>query len=250
MGLFYLIGPLLFLNSLAAHGDANRLYLTPLLGMAAAIILAAIWKHRLNAALSANRLSLLGGLWFILATLPGMAKKPRFLPVSGLAVAGLLRLLCWRYGTEPKAGERRFEAPTLWRGIPFFAAYLVMLAKGVAPAASHPWRLEFGLANFGAAPTILAIMSALEYTAAFSLLGYLIAELTGRRESTTLPAVLNSGFLTVLVGMALEIMRGFWGPDHASVAQLLLITIASSAGALIYRLQLNVVRRGIFGSAN
>lgn len=245
MGLFYLLSPLLFLNALAAHGDASRLYFTPLLAMVAVTILFSVWKHRLRTALSANRLSLFSGLWFVLATLPGMAKKPRFLPVAGVGVAVLARALCHFFGAPPEEGERRFEAPTLWRVIPFFAAYLVALANGSTLNSLHGWRMQFGLANFGANPTILAIMAALEYTAAFSLLGYLIAELTGRRESTTKRAVLVGGSLSTLVGVGLEVLRGYFGPEHASVAQVLLVMLAGGSGALIYRLQLNVVREGL-----
>jgi hypothetical protein len=89
------------------------------------------------------------------------------------------------------------------------------------------------------------MLRALEYLAAFTLLGYTVAESRGRLEERAGPRLARLAGASVLSAAALEALRGLHPGHGASVLVLLLTAAMSLYGGLIYRIQLAVVREAV-----
>jgi hypothetical protein len=239
MTLFYLLVPLLWLNTLGTGIEGTRLWLAVLVGLCGGIIVAGLWQHRLRPAgvLSANMLALVVGLWFLVGTAPGLAKRPVFLLYSGLSLALVTRLLVavpWFLGSQ----ARRFELPTLRRIWPLYATYVCLVALWPWPWNAHDWRMSFGFAGVADSPGIVPTLRLIEYVAAFTILGYMVAEFRGRSDDTFRTIVRWLVLCAISVGGLLEIVRG-WHPAHgASMAHLLVATAAVLYGGVLYQFQL------------
>jgi hypothetical protein len=143
---------------------------------------------------------------------------------------------------EGPGADLRFEAPTLRVVLPLFLVYLV--AASLWPLAGWQERWTAGVALFPAGSTSLApaLFRAIERVAAFTLAGYLVAEMAGRRADTlraVAPAVLGVvGTLVVLT----EGARGFLAGTGASAGLAGLLLVAALFGARLYQLQRDHVR--------
>ena len=128
MNVVYLLVPLLWLDGFAAGHDAQRLVLSPLLGLAGAIVLAAVWRHRLaeRGVLSPPRLAWLAAGWYVVGAAPGLIRRPLLV----LGGAGLVAVVAWLEAARatPLVPERRFELPTLRRVWPLLVGYLIVSA--------------------------------------------------------------------------------------------------------------------------
>jgi glycopeptide antibiotics resistance protein len=251
MQLFYLLVPLLWLNVLAAGKDNARLWLTPLLGLCGSSILAAVWQHRLRPAgvVSASALALSVALWFLLGVMSGITRRPAFFGLCSVGV-GLAVLFLVTLPGLAGTGERRFELLTLWRIGPLYAVYLVLLVLWPWPWTPQAWHASIGFAEIADRPGVIPTLRILEDLAAFTLLGYMLAELRGRRDEPlhqTLQWLLVCGGLG---GGGLELARGFHPHHVASLAHMMVITSATLYGGVVYRLQLATVQRLLALEAN
>ena len=242
VNLVYLLVPLLWLDGMAAGRDAGRLVLAPLLGLAGGVVIAAIWRHHLRgvAGLTPAGVAALAGLWYAIGAFPGLAGRPAMLLAGVVVIALLVRLESGR----PLAAtpERRFELPTLRRVWPLLGGYLALSALWPVPWTAAAWHGGWGLMDLRDTPGLVPMLRALEYLAAFTLLGYSIAEARGRR--TEPPARLAAWVAALCLAAAalLEGLRGFHPAHGASGLALLLAAGAGLYGGLIYRRQLAVVR--------
>jgi VanZ family protein len=260
MVVVYLLVPLLWLDSFAAGHDGGRLVLSPLLGLAGAIVLAAIWRHRLaeRGVLSPARLAWITAGWYVVGAAPGLIRRPLLVLGAALLVALVARLEAAR--NLPLMPERRFELPTLRRVWPLLVAYLVLSALWPmpwlhlqwppmswppVPWRPGPWHGGWGIADLADMPGVTPMLRALEYLAAFTLLGYTVAESRGRLEERTGSRLARLAGASVLCAAALEALRGFHPGHGASVVVLLLTTAMSLYGGLIYRIQLAMVREAV-----
>jgi glycopeptide antibiotics resistance protein len=244
MQLFYLLLPLLWLNVLAAGRDNARLWLTSLLGLCGSSILAALWQHRLRPAgvVSVPALGLGVALWFLLGVMPGITRRPAFFGLCSVGVGLAVPLLISLPGLAG-TGERRFELLTLRRIGPLYAVYLVLLVLWPWPWTPQAWHASVGFAEIADRPGVIPTLRILEDIAAFTLLGYMLAELRGRRDE---PVHQTLQWLLVCGGLCssgLELARGFHPKHMASLAHMLMMTSAALYGGVIYRLQLAMVRR-------
>ena len=244
MSLFYLLIPLLWLNALSTGMELSRLWLAVLPGLCGGGIVVALWQYRLRPAgvLSANTLALVVGLWFLVGTAPGLAKRPQFLICCSFGVAGIVRLLAampWVLGHH----ARRFELPTLRRIWPLYVTYVCLVALWPWPWGPHAWRISLGFAGVSDIPGIIPTLRFIEYIAAFTLLGYMIAEFRGRQDEAYTITVRWLMASAVLVGGVLEIIRGFHPAHGASVAHLVVATVAVLYGGVLYQLQLTSVQQ-------
>jgi VanZ family protein len=242
MNVVYLLIPLLWLDGFAAGHDARRLVLSPLLGLAGAIVLAAVWRHRLaeRGVLSPPRLAWLAAGWYVVGAAPGLIRRP--LLVLGGAV--LVAVVAWLEAARPAplAPERRFELPTLRRVWPLLVGYLILSALWPLPWTPGSWRGGWGIGDIADMPSVVSMLRALEYLAAFTLLGYTVAESRGRREESTGHRLARLAIACFVATAALELLRGFH-PEHAASLLVLLFTGAVGLyGGLLYRMQLRVVR--------
>ncbi|GIX46732.1 MAG: hypothetical protein KatS3mg131_0943 [Candidatus Tectimicrobiota bacterium] len=227
MQVFYLLLPLLWLHSLAAGKEGTRLGLAPLLGLCGSVILAAVWRHRLQPArvLSPILLSLAVALWFLVGVMPRLPQQPRFLLASALGLALATAVQTRGLSLAPGA-ERRFEGLVLRRLWPLYGAYLGLMALWPWPWTPQPWRGSLGLADLADIPAVVPLLRLLESLAAFTLFGYLVAESRGRRRGRLWSSLGRALLASAVTGAVLEAARGFHPQHGASLAALLLATAA------------------------
>jgi hypothetical protein len=79
--------------------------------------------------------------------------------------------------------------------------------------------------------------------AAFTLLGYMLAELRGRRDELLHQTLQWLLICSILGAGGIELVRGFHPRHVASLAHGIVLTSAALYGGVIYRLQLATVQR-------
>lgn len=242
MNLVYLLIPLLWLDGMAAGREAGRLVLAPLLGLAGGVVMAAIWRHQTSRLVAGTPAGLAGlaGCWYAIGAFPGLARQPWLLLAGTALIALLVRLEAGR--PLSAAADRRFELSTLRRVWPLLGGYLLLSALWPLPWTARPWHGAWGLAGLGDTPGIVPLLRALEYLAAFTLLGYTVAEARGRREEPPGRLALWVAAVCLAAAALLEGLRGLHPAHGASALALALAGAAGLYGGLLYRRQLAVVR--------
>jgi VanZ family protein len=242
LNVVYLLVPLLWLDGFAAGHDARRLVLSPLLGLVGALVLAAVWRHRLaeRGVLSPERLAWLAAGWYVVGAAPGLIRRPLLVLGGAVLVAVVARLEAAR--PTPLVPERRFELPTLRRVWPVLVGYLIVSALWPLPWTPGAWRAGWGIADLSDMPGVVPMLRALEYLAAFTLLGYTVAEARGRREERPGQRLARLAVACFVATAALESLRGFHPAHGASVLVFLFTGAVGMYGGLLYQMQLAVVR--------
>jgi VanZ family protein len=240
MNLVYLLVPLLWLDGMAAGREAGRLVLVPLLGLAGGLVIAAIWRHTGLVARTPNELAALAGCWYAVGAFPGLVRRPWLLLAGSVMIALIVRLEAGR--PLRAAPDRRFELSTLRRVWPLLGGYLILSALWPLPWTARPWQGGWGLADLADMPGIVPMLRALEYLAAFTLLGYTVAEARGRRVEPQGRLAVWVAAVCLAAAAVLEGLRGFHPAHGASALALLLAGAAGLYGGLIYRRQLAAVR--------
>jgi hypothetical protein len=243
MNLVYLLVPLLWLDGLAAGHDTTRLALALLPGLAGGLVLAAVWRHRLAARglLDPWRLGAVAAGWYLAGAAPGLVRRPG-LVLAGAALVGLVTRL--EAGRVVAPGpERRFELPTLRRVWPVLGVYLLASALWPLPWTPRAWHGGLALLALAESPGIVPLLRALEYLAAFTLLGYTVAEARGRRREPAGRLAAWVAGACLAAAAVFEGLRGFHPEHGASALAVLLAAAAGLYGGVIYRAQLGVVRR-------
>lgn len=238
MGLVYLLVPLLWINALAGFARRGPPLSTLLIGLLGAIALGQVYRHRFGPAgtITPLRYAGIGGGWFVAGAFVLFIAKP-FVIMAGTA-AVMLVVLGWS-GLLVSAGERRYESDTLILLAPLFALYLLVLSGW--PGWSLPSAAR--VANVGASPQATAILATLELLAAFTVLGYALAEFRGRLElpfARIAPLVaLGGGVAGLLLGLA-----AFERPGPGLVAlRTVIAAMAAVYGGAIYHLQRAHIRQ-------
>jgi hypothetical protein len=235
--------PLLWLGSLAAGGGFDRPLLTILLGLCGGTLFADVYRHQLGPAgvISSAGLAGITAFWFLVGTVPGSALHPWQTLAAAAAVAGFTWLMSQR---AVPAVERRFEVTALRRAMALFVCYLAFIAFWPMPSAPvGAWRGAIGAGFPEFSDAILEVTRLIEFCAAMTVLGYMLAQLRSRDElpfSRYAPRLLVSA--AVLSGV-LELMRGFHPEHSASLLRWALSIGAAGLGGLIYDLQRAYVRQ-------
>lgn len=120
---------------------------------------------------------------------------------------------------------------------------LLLLFLWPIPARYVAWRGSLELLELADEPGIIPILRFIERFAGFTLLGYMTAESTGRREVSQTRSLWWSCFWCSLAAATLEVGRGFLPYHTASLAQGLLTLTGGVYGAIIYWLQLKGIQR-------
>ena len=159
--------------------------------------------------------------------------QPFALPAGAVAAAAW----CWWQGrrrVHDAAENRRFEAALLRSAAPLYAAYLFTLVISPALEEIGSWHGHFGFPEVAASRVEIARL--LELCAAFTLVGYMVAEIRGRevqRYRDAFPRLIAWG---IVLAIAAEAARGF-DVHGASLARAVLVVGACLYGGWLYYLQ-------------
>jgi hypothetical protein len=180
--------------------------------------------------------------WFLLGAFPGLAPRASIVLFVMLAAIGAFVWVRSADQTRARPINRRFESRALWEGAPFYAAYLLLLVAPTTAGLAPTWRWSFG---FGTTPgldpgTVLHIV---ETVAAFTLLGYMLAEFRGRLEVRFRNGAPHIALWSGVVALAAEVLEGFRVDGEASALRWVVLVGASLYGSWIYHLQRTHVRR-------
>jgi VanZ family protein len=236
MGLIYLLVPLLWVSSLASGGDIVRRSAVLLLGVFGAILIGGVQRRYVGSGERGEpvKAAIFAALWFLAGTFPLLPRKPFYLAIATVSVGAV----CWliaRRSVLHTHSDRRFEVPLLRSAAPFYAAYLVLIIGAPLYGEAGTWRLAVGFP--GIASRQIEIVRLLELVAAATLVGYMVAEVRGRRM-VSLQALLTwlAGCGTALA-ISIEAVRGFQPGYGASVTRGVLLALAAVYGGWLYYLQ-------------
>lgn len=245
MGLVYLLVPLLWLDGLA--GTDSGTYLWPLLalGLFGASLLASIQRNHFgpNGLLSRGMMAAAASLWFLVGAFPGLAPRASIVLVVMLAAVGAF---VWTRSADRSGARsinRRFESRALAEAAPFYAAYLLLLVAPTAEYTASSWQVSVGFVAAMGVWAAGSVLHVVETVAAFTLLGYVLAEFRGRREARFGAVVRYIAVWSGGVAVVCEILEGFRPDGSASLAHLTLLVGAALYGAWLYHLQRAHVRR-------
>jgi hypothetical protein len=181
--------------------------------------------------------------WFLVGAFPGLAPRASILLVVMLAAVGAF---VWTRSVNrdgARSINRRFESRALAEAAPFYGAYLVLLVAPAPGPGVTAWRGALGFAAASSDWGAGLVLHVVEMVAAFTLLGYMLAESRGRREArfrTGAPLVAAwSGGAAVVC----ELLDGFRPDGGASLVRLTLLVAAALYGGWLYHLQRAHVRR-------
>jgi glycopeptide antibiotics resistance protein len=245
MGLVYLLVPLLWLDGLAGVNSAMPLWPLLALGLFGASLLATAQRYHFgpNHLMSRKLMVAAACGWFLLGAFPGLA--PRASIVLFLMIAAIAAFV-WVRSIDPSGARpinRRFESRALSEAAPFYAAYLLLLVAPVAGFSASSWRgaLGFGAmrGSWGTSP----VLHVVEAVAAFTLLGFMLAEFRGRREARFRDGVLHVAVWCGAVALVAEILEGFRRDGGASGGRWVLLVVGALYGSWLYHLQRAHVRR-------
>lgn len=240
VGLLYLLVPQLWLSGVGIVDDARRGMTTLLLGGAGGVVLAALRRHRWQGGvrLAARVVPPLALLWFMVGALPTLVAVPLIVVSIALIVVGLT----WWLMRSPESAERRFEVETLRHFLPVFALYMVVSALWPPFRAPVAWHGAVTFTNRLRDAGVIDLLLLLEQVGAFTLLGYALAEWSGRRE-LTLGSDLRRVTMPVLVfALALEAVQGMLSGPGASLVRALLAASGTAYGVAVYHLARSHVR--------
>jgi glycopeptide antibiotics resistance protein len=246
MGLVYLLVPLLWVGSLSIGDNALRLWMLVLPVLFGGTLLGFVQRHHFGPARAVTSAGMAGAAaaGVLLGAFPALLRAPW----AVLALAALAAAVVLRHAARPAGTERRFELPALRTALPFYATYLVACA--LAPLTEPGGALGVGDPGaVGGRLDSIEILRLLNAAAAFTLLGYMLAELRGRMEvpfretaRRVLLWAVPVAAATRLVGdVALGLRADDWAPG--ATALWLTLTIGGALyGGWLYHLQRAQVR--------
>lgn len=180
--------------------------------------------------------------WFFVAALPALAHFPAQCILCGIGVGIIVRLLT-AFQTKTIQAERRFELPTLRRLLPLYIFYLLLLAMWPTTVAFGEWQETVHLQELMFNERVVFIFRFVEYIAAFTLLGYIVAEMRGRKQESVTKILLWIVVLSLSCVIGIVFIKGHTLLSVVTCIEVALITGASLYGGIIYRLQLVAIQR-------
>ena len=244
MNIFDMLVPLLWLNGLAGSEAPGRLELSPALGLLGSVILVSVWRNHLHpsGSLSSRRLGGIVGVWYLVASLPALLHAPTWIVIFAFVLA----FVAWGMAETKwlvSTNDRRFEALTLRKAAPLYASYLVAMALWPWSGVGASWKGYLAFASLPDEPGLGRAFAMLEYVAAFTLLGYMLAEGRGRRSESLTQSLRHVTMVGLACATLLELARGFHTTHRASLTLALMLTTFAVWGAAIYHSQLKTVRK-------
>jgi hypothetical protein len=103
------------------------------------------------------------------------------------------------------------------------------------------WQMNQGLQSLVFDEHILLTFRFVEIIAAFTLLGYIIAEMRGRKNEAVENTLGWTFFIAASSAILIEIVKIYPSVDRISILSIIIISAASVYGAVIYRLHLSAI---------
>ena len=234
MGLVYILIPLLWVNGLALGEAPGRRLLSLLIGICGAIVLSNVFRYnwRTMTPRGMTLASLSAGAWFFIGAGPALYRSQQMWWI-GCVVMLLTALLS---ALPRPSGERRFEQATLKRVLPVFGLYLLLLSIWPPLISFRQWQAMLGFTRQITETSLQVLTPRIEYLAAFTVLGYLIAEWRGRSELSLLQDLPRLFGWTVICALLLEFLTGFQSGRGASLIRVVIVLAGSLFGGMIYHL--------------
>jgi hypothetical protein len=235
MGLVYLLIPLLWASGAAAQGDPTRLGVTLCVGLTGASVLGSI--ARAIRGYTPDRawwlVPAVALTWISIGLVPSLLVDWRLTLTCIAVVAGFAT---WRgRWSAPPFVERRYESPALLACTPFMVLYSIGSSVWPGHSSRTIPLLHLGMPSSEAGLSL--VLPLLEAGIAATVLGYVVAEFYGRRESSFREASSRVLFWVCLVLLATETARSFFGYEGASLLRAALSVGAAMYGAGLYHLQ-------------
>jgi len=82
----------------------------------------------------------------------------------------------------------------------------------------------------------------IELIAAFTLFGYMVAEMRGRKKESLTTILAWIFFITLICSVVIEMARGYPPLLASNILEILFMTAAGVYGEMIYRLQLTAIQ--------
>lgn len=242
IGLIYVLVPLLIVASLSALADSMRLLSLIPLGLLGARLMASVQQNHFGPPrlFDSRTMAALAGGWMVLGTFPVLLRHP----LIGSSLVAVVVMTTWYEASRPvpEGGpERRFEADALRSATPYIVVYFVAMIFLPLALGIDNWRFEIGLTGSSSDPTE-QMLRLLEPVASVTVLGYLLAEVRGRRELSFRAVAGRIAVECACVAMAIEVSRGFQRGVGASGVQLALVVGAGLLGAGMYHNQRDHIR--------
>ena len=244
MNLVYLLIPLMWLNGLSIGKEAARLWLLLLLGRFSTGVFFSIYIYRFRntGALSFAKLSFFVMSWFLVATLPVLPKFP--IPIAVFTIGlGIAARLIAGISKADKADDRRLELPTLKRILPLFVLYLLLLVIWPTTLPISAWLFNTDFQELVFNKRVVFTFRFIEFIAAFTLLGYMIAEMRGRKNESAAKTLGWIFFTALICSIIIETIRGYPPLLTSTMLEFVFIIAAGLYGGIIYRLQLAAIQR-------
>ena len=180
--------------------------------------------------------------WFFVASIPALAHFPLHIIVCMIGVGIVVRLLTV-FQKEITKEDRRFELPILRRLFPLYFFYLLLLVFWPTTVAFGEWQTTVHFQELMFNERVVFIFRFVEYIAAFTLLGYIVAEMRGRKNESMTKILMWIVVLSLSCLIGIVIVKGHTPLSFLTIFEVALITGASLYGAIIYRLQLAAIQR-------
>jgi hypothetical protein len=225
-------------------GEINRLGLTTVLGVFGGSVLASahVNRTRINQKMGGPMPAMYAFGWFLIGTLPALIAFPLevFVVAVGIGLFAQLSAWYWKRGAQ---SEHRFEQTTLKRVFPIFGIYLLLLSVWPSTLPLAEWSNNLDYTQLTEAQRIVFAARFIEVIAAFTLLGYMVAGMRGRKDESGLK---TAGWVfgsSLTFSILTAILRDLISGPLSFLLEVTLFTVAALYGALIYGLQLEVFRR-------
>jgi VanZ family protein len=120
---------------------------------------------------------------------------------------------------------------------PVYAVYLPLISVWPTTPPLEQWQFNIRFEELAFNERIVFIFRFIEYVAAFTLLGYMIAEMRGRKNETLEKTLGLTFFIAVAAAIFTEVLKTYPAFSGINILSIIIIISACIYGAVIYRLQ-------------
>jgi glycopeptide antibiotics resistance protein len=242
MIIIFLLTPLTWLTHVSSDMQPAHLFLLLPLGIFGSGIIHSIYIERIDpTGKNPGRYIIFASIWFLIATFSAALQYFKQTTVIWVIMAGVI-FLQFMFRDKTIRSDRRFEVKTLKRLMPIYLIYLLALmlwgtnhdSAGVAGA---------GFSKMDAKLSLVNAFHVVECFSAFTLFGYVIVQLRGRKKGSSVQSFLITILLSTLLIFLPAVING---KAEMTLPHLLInafLLAGSLYGGLIYMLQVALIKK-------